>query len=182
MEIKTLRCGAWNAGICVDRGANCISLRHADYGLRILREPDPQKAWDNPYLYGMPILFPVNRISGGAFCFEGREYRFPISEPATGCHLHGELHQRPFAVTEESERHLRCVLEHRGEQKGFPHAFTLSMTYTLTDEGLLQTVEVENRSARNMPILLGFHTIFSICTVLSILTIFSMIDGDVLAR
>ena len=37
-----------------------------------------QNIVDIVYLYGMPILFPVNRIENGIFDFEGRHYVFPI--------------------------------------------------------------------------------------------------------
>ena len=59
-------------------GANCISLTHETHRAVILREPDYEKKLDNPYLYGMPLLFPANRISGGRFYFKGREYCFPV--------------------------------------------------------------------------------------------------------
>ena len=79
-SIYKISCGDYTAEINLSRGANCISLRNRKYGAVILREPDYSKELDNPYLYGMPILYPVNRISGGKFEFEGREYVFPINE------------------------------------------------------------------------------------------------------
>ena len=79
----------WSAVIDLLHGANCISLRNKKYHAALLREPPENIKLDNPYLYGMPILFPVNRIENGIFEFEGREYVFPINEPSTGCHLHG---------------------------------------------------------------------------------------------
>lgn len=72
MNLKEIRGGGYTAVFDLDKGANCIRLLH-ESGVRILREQDyPAAAPDNPYLYGMPILFPVNRIAGGAFTFEGR--------------------------------------------------------------------------------------------------------------
>ena len=108
MELQRIQYGDWSAVILLGRGATCISLRNEKYGARPLREPEDYTGqWDNPYLYGMPILFPVNRISGGHFAFEGREYRFPINEPATGCHLHGTLHETAFELVELSEEYER---------------------------------------------------------------------------
>lgn len=153
--------GPWLAKIHLLRGGNCIALQNSRYGASLLREPPENGVLDNPYLYGMPILFPVNRISGGEFTFEGRRYRFPINEPQTNCHLHGELHQMPFVLTEQSPSHLSCRYEAKeGEYLGFPHAFSLSLEYRLQEEGLCHTVTVENRSEENMPVLLGFHTTF----------------------
>ena len=126
MDIRELRGGGYSAFINLSRGANCIGLRHESYGARILREPDYRAGeLDNPYLYGMPILFPVNRISGGCFSFEGREYVFPINEPATECHLHGELHRAPFSVLEQSDDRIVCSFRADKERPylSFPHEF-----------------------------------------------------------
>ena len=73
--------GEYSAKINITRGANCISLKNSKYNASVLREPDYSKPLDNPYLYGMPILYPVNRISGGSFMFDCRRYTFPINEP-----------------------------------------------------------------------------------------------------
>lgn len=161
VEIRELQCGVWTARIDVSSGANCISLRHTGYGLHILREPPDTGERDNPYLYGMPLLFPVNRISGGRFVFEGREYTFPINEPQTGCHLHGDLHNAPFTVVQASEASLLCAVTRRARQ-GFPHDFRIDVQYTLTPEGLTQRVCVHNLSSTAMPCMLGFHTTFAI--------------------
>ena len=67
MNIYEITSGEYSAKINLSRGANCISLRNMRYHALILREPDYSSELDNPYLYGMPILFPVNRIDGGCF-------------------------------------------------------------------------------------------------------------------
>ena len=76
-EIIELCGGGYTARISLSRGANCISLRHSATGARILREPPDPMRLDNPYLYGMPLLFPVNRISGGRFVLRGGSMSFP---------------------------------------------------------------------------------------------------------
>lgn len=150
------------AEINLSRGANCVKLRNETYRAKILREPDYTKELDNPYLYGMPILFPVNRISGGEFKFEGRTYRFPVNEPMTGCHLHGELHQTEFSVVEVSDSKLCCsyLADEQNPYLEFPHAFEIQMTYEIKEDGFYHTVKVINHSEYNMPVLLGFHTTF----------------------
>lgn len=161
-QIVRLQSGDYQAEINITRGANCISLRNKKYNAKLLREPDYSKELDNPYLYGMPILFPVNRILGGRFEFEGREYVFPINEPLTGCHLHGELHKTAFDLVEKSER--RVVCSYKADVNTpylfFPHEFEIRIIYELHGHGLQHTTEVFNYSDYNMPILLGFHTTF----------------------
>ena len=115
---KNITFGDWSGVIDLAHGANCISLRNSRYDANLLREPPEGGELDNPYLYGMPILFPVNRIENGRFEFEGREYCFPINEPSTGCHLHGELHRMPFELVEESESRVVCCFRaEKGEYR-----------------------------------------------------------------
>ena len=152
----------WSAVIDISRGANCISLKNERYGVSILREPPENGELDNPYLYGMPILFPVNRIEGGSFEFEGRKYSFPINEPRTGCHLHGELHRMAFEVTEKSDSKIISRYKaNAGEYLGFPHAFEITQEYELKEDGFYHTVTVSNLSEQNMPVFIGFHTTFN---------------------
>ena len=112
----------------------------------------------------MPILFPVNRIGGAQFVFEGRTYKFPVNEPKTGCHLHGCLHEIPFIAEEITSNSISCVYKATKERPylDFPHSFQLVIRYVLTDKGLCQKVMIKNLSERNMPLLLGFHTTFQL--------------------
>ncbi len=161
MNLQKIHYGDYSAVINLDRGANCVSLRNERLGVIALREPNCEKGeLDNPYLYGMPILFPVNRISGGSFEFEGRTYRFPINEPQTGCHLHGELHKTHFSLVEKSESRIVCSYR-SSEYLSFPHDFEIVMEYSLSENGLTHTTKITNHSNENMPCMIGFHTTFN---------------------
>ena len=158
--IVKLQGGDYTALINTERGANCISLRNSRYNAKILREPDTTGALDNPYLYGMPILYPVNRISGGVFEFEGRTYKFPINEPETNCHLHGLLHCTEFEMTERGEDFVRCVFEK--PYLDFSHNFRIEILYRLSEDGLEHKTRITNLSDTNMPNFLGYHITFKI--------------------
>lgn len=158
--IVRLQAGDYTALINSERGANCISLRNSKYKANILREPNESGVLDNPYLYGMPILYPANRISGGNFEFEGKKYILPINEPETSCHLHGMLHEMEFKITECDTNFVKCVFEK--PYLDFPHSFRMEMTYRLSADGLEQRTKITNLSEENMPSFLGFHTTFQI--------------------
>lgn len=159
MPIK-IQCGDYTALINPLRGANCISLRNSRYNATLLREPNESGTLDNPYLYGMPLLYPVNRISGGSFSFEGRTYSFPINEPGTNCHLHGTLHESAFEVSESGPDFVRCVFGK--PYLDFPHNFSIEILYKLSSEGLTQKTVITNHSGESMPNFLGFHSTFNI--------------------
>ena len=161
-NIVKIQSDVYFAEINLSRGANCISLRNEKYEAKILREPDYSKELDNPYLYGMPILYPVNRILGGGFEFEGRKYGFPINEPNTNCHIHGLLHESEFKLLSRTENSVKCILESGDIYPEFPHCFRVTMSYELSKNGLCHKTDIENLSNMNMPNFLGFHTTFNI--------------------
>ncbi len=162
-NIITLKFGDFEAKINATLGANLISLKNLKFGTDILREPNYDKTLDNPYLYGAPLLFPVNRISGGKFTFEGREYEFPINEPSTNCHLHGTLHQTPFTVEKCTKNRalLSYTVTSENRYHGFLNDFKVSVLYALKKNGIFIKTTFKNLSNYNMPILFGYHTTFN---------------------
>lgn len=161
MNIQEIKAKNYTAYINLSRGANCIRLYNEKYDAEILRVPDCERL-DNPFLYGMPILFPVNRISRGEFVFEGRKYSFPINEPETNCHLHGFLHTAEFKAEEQRNDYIKCAYESDDLYSFFPHKFKIEITYSLSENGLLQEARIHNLSNENMPVFLGFHTTFNV--------------------
>lgn len=159
MTVK-IQSGDYSATIDPERGVNCTSLRNSRYNAKILREPNGTGEPDNPYLYGMPVLYPVNRISGGEFEFEGRTYKYPINEPETNCHLHGMLHSMKFETVRQGTDFIECVFEK--PYLDFPHRFRMEITYRLSENGLEQRAKITNLSENNMPNFLGFHTTFRV--------------------
>ncbi len=146
------------------RGANIIKLFDKELGIDILRSPEKLSDFEtqNPYLYGMPVLFPPNRISDAEFEFEKRTYIFPVNEPKTGCFVHGTMHETAFVVSEKSRTRIKLHFNATNEHPylTFPHAFSIEVEYILSDEKLLQTITIHNKSDANMPVGLGFHTTF----------------------
>lgn len=159
----TLRACGYIAEFRSDLGGNCYRLCHEASGAELLRTPDDEKQlFSEIFLFGNAILFPPNRIRGGEFEFEGRNYSFPVNESATGCHLHGALYKTPFEIVEKSNARVKfCYTAAAGEYLGFPHAFKLERTYTLGADGLEENVTVTNLSDKNMPFMLAFHTTFN---------------------
>ncbi len=145
------------AKVNLSRGANLIFLR-SNSGAIILREPDYDKGIDNPYLYGMPILFPVNRIENGKFTFDGKEYVFPINEPKTNCHLHGELHEKEFEIVKRREDRLVAKVS---SIFGGINEFEVLIDYKLIKNGVRIKTTVNNLSNSKMPVMLGYHTTFN---------------------
>ncbi len=163
MKKIELKAGGYTAWILPERGGTCVRLSR--FGAEALRTPENEDSYrQNEFLWGTPILFPPNRISGGQFEFEGRIYRLPVNEMKTGCFLHGTLHKTPFVVTACSAD--KAVLKYEATPENpyltFPHAFEIVVEWTLRESGLCQRVRFINRSQQNMPVALAFHTTFPI--------------------
>ena len=159
-----LTAGGYVAEISSRLGGACLRLKNEALGIEILNTPPTEEAYfENVCLFGNPILFPPNRTRGGEFSFLGRTYRLPINEPATGSHLHGELHKTPFSV--ELVGDDRAVLKFsaaQGEYLDFPHAFEITRDYRLSESGLVEMTTARNLSEEPMPFTLAYHTTFDL--------------------
>ncbi|MDR3174554.1 MAG: hypothetical protein LBU19_09920 [Treponema sp.] len=143
-----------------------------------------------PEAYGLPVLFPPNRIDSCTFSARGLDYRFPASKG--NFHLHGFLYNRPWQVdyinpiepansTEPAnpaspsgtpadgtghagaELRLSFTSALGGEvYRWFPHPFRARLFYRLEAGRLFQEIEIENRDSRPMPLMLGFHSAFAL--------------------
>lgn len=148
--------GGYEAIILPAFGANCISLIHLPSGSQLLRMPQtPEALCEGCNVFGLPLLFPPNRIQDGRFVFEGREYVFPINEPSRGNHLHGFLSQTAFAWNGEGCFSFEATQEE--PYLTFPHAFSIRRNYKLNEKGLLHTISVTNLSRCSMPAGIGVH-------------------------
>jgi len=169
-----LHAGGYAASICPSMGANCFQLERG--GASFLRTPPSFEVFrENPNVFGLPLLFPPNRVRGGKYRFQGREYRLPVNEIERGNHIHGFLSSAEFSlldaetgvVTGDACGGDSCSATFTYEAtreapySSFPHEFRVVLSYSLDGRGLAQTLEVENRSDSDMPIGLGFHAAFN---------------------
>lgn len=152
-----IRRGKWEAGILPEFGMNAVSLRYD--GREILRKPESTDALSkSPYLYGIPLLFPANRVAGGTFDFMGKTYALPLNEPQRNNHIHGLMYNAPFEIVDQSDRHIEAAYENRGERYPFP--FFMKMTDELSESGYTRKVYITNTGNTPLPYTLAFHTTF----------------------
>jgi aldose 1-epimerase len=162
-----LRAGDNTAMVLPGIGGNLLSLKAGETAF--LRTPANLDAYlALPEAYGVPVLFPPNRIDGATFKARGKEYRLPCYKDAA-FHLHGFLFERPWQVERVSSQHDTAEVELSftagvsGEiAQWFPHAFRARLSYRLEKKGLFQQVSFENLRDNAMPFMLGFHTAFAL--------------------
>ena len=161
--------GGYEAIMVPSVGANVVKLKHLATGIEILRTPEADEM-DNfkerPQIYGLPLLFPPNRIADGTYTFEGRKYQYPITIPAQNNYHHGIIKGEPFDVSRTVDGDGFAGVEavyysnafNNAIFRDFPHEFCCRMIFRLDADGLHQTTVFENLSDKDMPVGMGFHT------------------------
>jgi aldose 1-epimerase len=149
-------------------GSHLISLYSKEADCECLRVPKTAAEYHRiPVLYGVPILFPPNRIEDGIFSFKGRKYQLELNELKYHNHIHGFLYKEKWdlvraeivdgRVLVETEIHSSMRPHIYGQ---FPHLFTIKMTYVLHGETLSQTATIISHDKEEFPWGLGYHTTF----------------------
>ncbi|MDR2103887.1 MAG: aldose 1-epimerase [Treponema sp.] len=163
-----LRAGDMRALVLPGIGGNVLSFGPGrDSYLRSPR--DLHEYLSLPEAYGIPVLFPPNRIEGGEFTARGVRYRLPLNKHNHTQHYHGFLYERPWQVDRigggagTAEIEMSFTAGTKGElYRWFPHPFRACLYYRLEVRGLFQRISFENLGDRPMPFMQGFHTAFAL--------------------
>ncbi len=164
-----MEAGGYEAVLIPSVGANLVRLYHKEKKIDILHSPaegELDAFLKRPHVYGLPLLFPPNRIADGKYTYGERTYEFPITIPAQHNYHHGILKNEPFTVTKtfvgadyvEVETSYFSNMVNDAIYRNFPHQFECRMTFHLSEAGLEQTVTFVNDSDSDMPLGVGFHT------------------------
>lgn len=168
-EAVQMEAGDYSALMIPSMGANMISLTNSRKGVDILRTPLPEdlEAFAlRPQLFGLPLLFPPNRIEDGTYTYNGVKYQFPITIPAQNNYHHGIIKSQKFVVTMtnvaadyvEVEASFFSNEINNEIFADFPHKFECRMYFKLSSAGLEHRVTFVNHGATPMPLGVGYHT------------------------
>jgi len=144
-------------------GGNLFSLEVGGHEV-LRRPPDPESLKEYAARWGIPVLMPPNRIAGGRFHFNGRDYQLDVNSGPN--HIHGFALRRAWdvgAVSTEGGASVTLVFrasKHADVLAQFPHAFVLTLKYTLVGRTLRCESFIQNDGADLMPFGLGFHPYF----------------------
>lgn len=154
--------GGYTAVIAPFRGANVISLLHEGTGADILRTPGTHEhLLREKEFFGAPLLFPPNRIANGTFTRGARRYVMPLNSNDGRHYIHGILRYLPFKTTRQTrdEITLHIDMDERSPMYPyFPHVFSVTVHYMLTDAGLYRRITFINKGHEALPFGLGLHT------------------------
>lgn len=106
----------------------------------------------------------ANRIKGGKYRFNGKNYQFPVNQ--MGQHaIHGFLYDKGLHLTHQAATETSAMItlnyEHNGKTEGYPFKFYLKMTYSLNRKGEFKcTTEFQNIDNQAIPFSDGWHPYF----------------------
>jgi aldose 1-epimerase len=115
----------------------------------------------SPY-FGALIGRVGNRIAGGRFTLDGKEYSLPINNGPNS--LHGGLKgydKRVWTVCGSTENSLTLTLVDADGTEGYPGTVSATVVYTLTDEDVLR-IEYTATTDAPTPVNLTNHTYFNL--------------------
>lgn len=169
LEAVVFEAGGYEAMLIPGVGANLVRLYHKPTKADILRTPTAEEVdifRERPQIFGLPLLFPPNRIEDGKYSYKGTDYQYPITLPAQNNYHHGIIKGLPFVVTRAEETGDQVEIEasyfsnavNDAIYTHFPHEFVCKMTFNLSARGLKHTVSFNNLSAKEMPLGVGYHT------------------------
>ena len=101
------------------------------------------------------VPFP-NRLRGGRYAFDGKEYQLPLTEPPKGNAIHGFLRWESWRLVDRGADH--ATLEHTLHPRaGYPFALHVSVGYHLDATGLTVTMTATNVGDAPLPYGSGAH-------------------------
>ncbi len=169
VDAVLLETGVYEAIIVPSVGANLVKLYNKEKQVDILRTPTNEEMeifLSRPQIFGVPLLFPPNRIEDGKYSFAGKNYEFPITIPAQNNYHHGIIKSQAFTVTRTrfSADAVEVELSYFSNRinnaifANFPHEFVCKIRIILTDNELTHIVSITNAGTEPMPVGVGFHT------------------------
>lgn len=157
------------AQILPELGFNCFAFRAIVQGRPvdvIDAVPGFEFGKERPTRSGIPILFPFpNRIRGGQFCWDGREYLLPVT-PEMPNAIHGFCYDRPWRIVSQGQNFVtgqfQLSVDAPDRLAYWPSDFVLEVDYELLHNRLRANFRISNPGTRDLPWGLGTHAYFKL--------------------
>lgn len=169
VDAVLLETNVYEAVMIPSVGANLVKLYNKERKVDILRTPNESEMetfMARPQIFGVPLLFPPNRIADGKYQFGGKTYQYPITIPAQNNYHHGIIKSEVFNVTRtrisadavEVEATFCSNNINNAIYTDFPHQFSCKIRLILSDNELTHIVTFTNLGTDTMPLGVGYHT------------------------
>lgn len=140
-----------------DGSFNCIDAYQVPQDIKLLMTQRFQGAKLSPF---------VCRLTNGSFSFDGNSYNVGKHFDGKSA-IHGLVYDEVFELTNQEIKEYRATIELtkvvRADQYGFPFPYTVTVLYTLKNNGAvnIETI-VTNDGTAKMPLNDGWHPYFQL--------------------
>jgi len=149
---------------------NQLALQGKDGMLRTLlyeSRSENQIRAEGISMYKGAKLFPFpNRINGGAYMWQGKQYQLPINEIQEGHAHHGLVYRSCFNLVEErasgDEGAVAVEYLYDKETEGYPFKIRLRIVFALNAQGFSCRTIVTNEDQVPIPFADGWHPYFQL--------------------
>jgi aldose 1-epimerase len=145
-------------------------VRAGHKSLDLIYAPPAAELFERPTRGGVPVLFPFpNRIRGGQFTWQGRDYRLPKNDSTKANAIHGFAPRLPWHVLDHGADQFGAWVRAeftsigaKDERTNWPARYLLILTVRLMGTALRYEAEVVNRDDQHpLPFGLGYHPYFA---------------------
>jgi aldose 1-epimerase len=106
---------------------------------------------------GMALLLPfANRIKGGKYTWNGKEYSLPVN--AEGNAIHGLVMDKIWKIVKSNDTSVSLSLSLDSE--GYPTSLEVNTLYEIDFGSILVRLQINNIGNSNAPLTVGFHPYF----------------------
>lgn len=110
-------------------------------------------------------LFPFpNRIKGGRYSFEGKEYQLPLNFPQENNAIHGLLLTEKFTIVAQEataeKASVTLQYSYNRQFEGYPFKCMLTYELELSKEGFICKTTITNTDTTAIPVGQGWHPYF----------------------
>ncbi len=161
MDLVHLENSYWAVTVWPQWGATIGQLIHVPSQQSLIRGPLTSQKLDlEPYLFGMPLLFPAGRIANGQLSYGDEHWQWPRNDTAGPNHLHGFLWNQPFDIQIRSSTH--CVLSPSPDTLSvlthYMHQpLMVRVEYALAQQFFMMRASFTNFGRRVVPFGFGYH-------------------------
>ena len=144
--------------ICLERKGKKYSILDGNHSRQ---QFEGRRMFNNAHLVPFP-----NRVRGGAYRVNGKEYMLVKNYQHEGNAAHGFIYNRPFQIiSRKEEEDFAEVISHHsynGSSRGYPFPFEITYTYSLdARDGFVCSFVVTNSGDETMPFGAGWHPYFT---------------------
>lgn len=133
-------------------GASLNSARVGDVAI----VPEWADGVTRPFSSGVTLAPWPNRVRDGLWEWQGQQLQLAITEPARNTALHGLVTETVWEVASRSDDAVTLTTS-IDPSPGYPFELALSLTYSLTPDGITCDTSVSNVGQIDAPVALGTH-------------------------